>query len=156
MFLLCVDNQLYSIVLQSSLVTEQVNFLDFDFTVKIFRPKTYAHTKKNSKLNFEKSNSWFLVCPGNKLEGNESASPTQSMTMNTPPLVESQRSNEVLTQPELKTSSLALAPNSQGQLNLREEQLPATFNKSSPFKVDVYVTVVPKPKTKKSRTQRDE
>lgn len=92
---------------------------------------------------------------GNKLEGNESASPTQSMTMNTPPLAESQRSNVVLTQSELKTSSLALAPNSQGQLNLREEQLPATFNKS-PFKVDVFVTVVPKPKTKKSRTQRDE
>lgn len=97
-----------------------------------------------------------MVCSGNKLEGNESASPTQSMTVNTPPLVvESQRSNEVLTQSELKTSSLALAPNGQGQLNTREEQLPPTFNKS-PFKVDVYVTVVPKPKTKKSRTQRDE
>lgn len=93
---------------------------------------------------------------GNKLEGNESASPIQSTTMNTPPLVvESQRSNEVLTQSELKTSSLALAQNSQGQLNLREEQLPATFSKS-PFKVDVFVTVVPKPKTKKSRTQRNE
>ncbi len=118
---------------------------------------TIFPNKKNSKLKIiEKSNSWFLVCSGNKLEGNESASPTQSMTVNTPPLVDSQRSNEsALTQPELKTSSLALAPNSQGQLNLREEQLPATFNKS-PFKVDVYVTVVPKPKTKKTQTQRDE
>lgn len=112
--------------------------------------------KKKLKI-IEKSNSWFLVCPGNKLEGNESASPIQSMTVNTPPLVECQRSNEVLAQPELKTSSLALAPNSQGSLNLREEQLPATCRKS-PFKVDVFVTVVPKPKTKKSRTttQRDE
>ncbi|KAG4068870.1 hypothetical protein HA402_005018 [Bradysia odoriphaga] len=92
---------------------------------------------------------------GNQLEGNGSASATQSMTVNTPPLADGQRSNEVLTQSELKTSSLALAPNGQGQLNLREEQLPATFNKS-PFKVDVFVTVVPKPKAKKSRTQRDE